>query len=136
MRPVFALILFAAALAAAPAIAAPHGCPIGMRNATTAELFFGRNTGWSGQVSDADWRSFLDAEVTPRFPDGLSVSDVYGQWRSPAGAFVRQNSKALFIVLAGRPDEQQRLDLVRDAYKKRFHQQSVLLVEEKACVSF
>jgi len=107
-----------------------------MKSATTAELFFGRNFGWTGQVSEGEWRSFLDAEVTPRFPDGLSVSDVYGQWRSPAGAFVRQNSKALFIVLAGRPDEQQRLDLVRDAYKKRFHQQSVLLVEEKACVSF
>jgi 2-oxo-4-hydroxy-4-carboxy--5-ureidoimidazoline (OHCU) decarboxylase len=49
---------------------------------------------------------------------------------------VRQNDKALFIVLAGRPDEQQRLTLVRDAYKKRFHQPSVMMVEERACVSF
>jgi hypothetical protein len=121
------------AFAAAPAARA---CPDGMKSATTAELFFGRNSGWTGQISEGEWRSFLDQEVTPRFPDGLSVGDVYGQWRSPAGAFVRQNSKALFIVLAGRPDEQQRLDLVRDAYKKRFHQQSVLLVEQKACVSF
>ena len=121
---------------AAPAHAAPHPCPAGMKTATTAELFFGRNLGWTGQVSESDWRAFLDQEVTPRFPDGLSVSDVYGQWRSPAGAFVRQNTKALFIVLAGRPDEQQRLNLIRDAYKRRFHQQAVLLVEESACVGF
>ncbi len=48
------------------------------------ELYFG-----VGPVDDADgaanekrWREFLDREVTPRFPDGLSVFDVYGQWRS------------------------------------------------------
>src|SRR5579863_8635859 len=32
-------------------------------------------------ASEGDWRSFLDREVTPRFPDGLSVLDVYGQWQ-------------------------------------------------------
>lgn len=142
MRPVLAAtagaVILAASAAAASASAAPppRACPDGMKAATTAELFFGRNVGWAGEVSEAQWRSFLDAEVTPRFPDGLSVGDVYSQWRSPAGAFVRQNAKALFIVLAGRPDEQQRLGLVRDAYRKRFHQQSVLLVEERACVSY
>jgi hypothetical protein len=129
--------LFAAAICASVAPAAPAtACPDGLRQADTVQLFFGRSTGWTGEVSEADWRAFLDAEVSPRFPDGLSVSDVYGQWKSPAGDFVREESKALFIVLAGRPDERQRLDLIRDAYKRRFHQQSVLLVEQKACVAF
>jgi len=64
------------------------------------------------------------------------VSDVYGQWRSPAGVLVREDSKALFLVLAGKPDQRQRLELIRQAYRRRFHQQSVLLVEERACVSF
>src|SRR5690349_4600747 len=32
-------------------------------------------------VSESDWRAFLDHEVTPRFPNGLSVLDVYGQWQ-------------------------------------------------------
>lgn len=32
-------------------------------------------------VSEADWRGFLDREVTPRFPQGLSVMDVYGSGR-------------------------------------------------------
>jgi hypothetical protein len=135
MRATFALILIGAALTAAAAHAAPRACPDGMKSAATAELFFGRNVGWTGQVSDADWRAFLDAEVTPRFPGGLSVGDVYGRQRGPAGAFARQNTKALFIVLAGRPDEQQRLNLIREAYKRRFHQQAVLLVEQSACVS-
>jgi Protein of unknown function (DUF3574) len=131
-----ALLAAAAACAATMAPALASACPEGLRTANTAQLFFGRSIESSGAVTDADWRAFLDAEVSPRFPDGLSVSDVYGQWKSPAGDFVREDSKALFIVLAGRPDERQRLDLIRDAYKRRFHQQSVLLVEQKACVAF
>ena len=127
-----AFALSASAAAAAPASA----CPEGLRPANTAQLFFGRSVAFTGQVSDADWRAFLDAEVSPRFPEGLSVSDVYGQWKSPAGDFVRENSKAVLIVLAGRADEQRRLDQVRAAYKRRFHQQSVLLVEQSACVAF
>lgn len=35
-------------------------------------------------VSDEDWRAFLAAEVTPRFPDGLTVIDAAGQWRDGA----------------------------------------------------
>ena len=127
----------AAALCAGAASAAPvRACPEGLKAASAAQLFFGRSMGEMGEVSDADWRAFVDAEVSPRFPDGLSISDVYGQWKSPAGDFVREDTKALFIVLAGAPGEQQRLDLIRDAYKRRFHQQSVLLVEQKACVAF
>jgi len=132
------LVLLAAAtsLMATTALAAPAGCPTGLRPATTAEVFFGEDLADGGQVTEGDWRAFLASEISPRFPNGLTVSDVYGQWRGPKGAFVREPSKALFIVFAGAPEEQRRLDLVRDAYKRQFHQQSVLLVEQRACVSF
>jgi hypothetical protein len=43
-----------------------------------AELLFGR-----GNVSDRNWDRFLADEVTPRFPDGLTVFDAKGQWRNP-----------------------------------------------------
>jgi hypothetical protein len=132
----FTASLAALSVLAAAAAAPANACTEGLRPASTAQLFFGLSVRDQPDVTDADWRAFVDAEVTPRFPDGLSVSDVYGQWKSPAGDFVRESTKAVFIVLAGRPDEGERLDLIRDAYKRRFHQQSVLLVEQKACVSF
>src|SRR5580658_7984476 len=49
-------------------------------------------------ISEARWREFLDREVTPRFPSGLSVEDVYGQWqgtKDPAPSRLR--SKVLII---------------------------------------
>jgi uncharacterized protein DUF3574 len=134
MRPLAAVFAAASLVLAAPSALA---CPQGLKPAMAAELFFGRAIGDSGGlVSDADWNDFLANAVTPNFPDGLTVGDVYGQWRGPDGRFVREPSEALFIVLPSKGGERQRLDLVRDAYKRRFHQSSVLLVEHQACVSF
>ena len=135
MRRILLAVVIAAAFAAEAAAAAPR-CPAGLRPATTAEVFFGQDIAGGGEVSDADWRGFLSTEVSPRFPDGLTVADVYGQWRGPKGSFVREPSKALFVVLGHRGDDQRRLALVRDAYKRQFRQDSVLLVEERACVGF
>src|SRR5512135_2693629 len=110
---------------AAGAAEARTACPVGLRPATTAELFFGRDVGEELGVSDADWREFVDQEISPRFPNGLTVADVFGQWQGPKGAFVREPAKALFVVLSGAPSEQGQLADIRAAYRTRFHQDSV-----------
>ncbi|HEY2706452.1 MAG TPA: DUF3574 domain-containing protein [Caulobacteraceae bacterium] len=136
MRRLLPILTVSLALLATSALAQTPPCADGLHRAMTAELYFGRSIGEHAQVSEADWSDFVDQQITPRFPDGLSVNDVYGQWRTPKGQFVREASKALFLVLDGTPDERQRLDLVRNAYKLRFHQQSVMMVEQQACVAF
>jgi len=132
MRRTLLAVLFS--IAAAPAIAAIGSCPQGLHAATTAEVFFGQDLSDGRMVSYADWRAFLTSEVRPRFP-GILAADVYAE--GPAGKrdFQRQRSEAVFLVLTGAPDERQRLDLVRDDYSHRFHTDSVLLIEQKACVA-
>ncbi|HEY0437853.1 MAG TPA: DUF3574 domain-containing protein, partial [Phenylobacterium sp.] len=56
-------------------------CPAGQDYLQTAQLFFGRNIAGQPEVSEADFRKFVDEELTPRFPDGLTVLDGGGQWR-------------------------------------------------------
>ena len=114
---------------------APQSCPAGLKPMTEAELLFGRGIAGGGTVGDADWRSFLDAEVTPRFPDGLTVEDASGQWKD-AGGIVRESSKRLVIVLPGTADDEGKLSAIRQAYKARFRQDAVLVVETKGCGSF
>jgi hypothetical protein len=133
----------AALLAALAACATPPSptaevtpCPKGQSRANTVELVFGRNDGDRLAVTDADWRRFIDEVVTPRFPDGLSVMDVQGQWRAPGGLLVREPSKIVYLVLDGGPDDPAKIANIRDSYKQRFNQKSVLLVSQKACVSF
>lgn len=112
------------------------GCAKGLTSTTTAELIFGRNIGDTSGVSEADWQAFLATEVTLRFPEGLTVVDAAGQWRSPSGAVVQEASKVLLLVLTNAPGERAKLDAVRAAYKARFHQDAVLLIERPACVGF
>jgi hypothetical protein len=120
-----------------PPAKAVTDCPQEGQRAT-AELVFGRSSDDPTQpgVSETDFTRFLDEEVTPRFPDGLTVVDAQGRWSAPAGAAVHEQSKMVMIVLPGRADDHAKLDAVRDAYKKRYHQQSVLLMTHGDCVSF
>lgn len=46
--------------------------------------------------AEGTWRNFIDEEVTPRFPDGLSVFDSYGQSRdNTTDPILRERSKVL-----------------------------------------
>ncbi|MBS0363121.1 MAG: DUF3574 domain-containing protein [Proteobacteria bacterium] len=111
-------------------------CPPGQEPRRTAQLFFGRNIGDKPGVSDADFRAFADKELTPRFPEGLTVLDGGGQWKGDENKMIREASKVVLIVLPKTRDAQARIEAVRDAYKMRFHQDSVLVITQAACVAF
>ena len=132
----FAALAAVLALSACATVEGGAACATGSQAGSTAELYFGRNIGDQPGVSEVDWRAFLDEEVTPRFPDGLTVTDAAGQWRSQSGVIGREASKVLLIVLPGEPDDRAQLDAVREAYKRRFQQEAVMLVERRACVAF
>jgi hypothetical protein len=103
----------------------------------TAELLFGRNIGERLRVSEADWSRFLAAEVTPRFPDGLTVHDAAGQWHDSARKrIVREPSKVVLLTLKDPAADQVHIDAIVDAYKRRFRQQAVGVVVRPACISF
>lgn len=88
-------------------------------------------------ISEAAWREFLDREVTPRFPDGLSVMDVYGQWLSKgAAAPERLRSKLLIIDYPDNQENRARIAAIRAAWKQKTGDQSVLMVTAPADVSF
>ncbi len=102
-----------------------------------AELLFGRDIGHRVGVSQSTWARFVAREITPRFPDGLTITDVIGQWRDrDSGTIVREPSKQVEIVLPGNDDDEARLDALVTAYKRRFRQQSVGIIVRPACVAF
>jgi hypothetical protein len=110
-------------------------CPVGQERLRTAQLFFGRSTGDQPRVTEADFRRYVDEELTPRFPDGLTILDGGGQWKGEENKLIREASKVVLIVLAKTGDQQPRLDAARDAYKTRFKQEAVMLITKPACVS-
>ena len=88
-------------------------------------------------VSEAAWREFLDKEVTPRFPAGLSVMDVYGQWQGKGEtAPERIRSKVLIIDYPATAANAAKIQAIRVAWKKKTGDQSVMKVTQAADVSF
>jgi hypothetical protein len=88
-------------------------------------------------VSEAQWRDFLDKEVSPRFPAGLSVLDVYGQWQGKnQTAPERLRSKMLVIDYPDTQENRDKIEAIRAAWKQRTGDQSVMRVTEPADVSF
>ena len=130
------LLLASALVLAGCASIQRTGCPAGLAPAQTAEMIFGRNIGGAPGVSDADWTSFVDTEITPRFPDGFTVFEANGQWRARDGAIARERSKMLLIVTAGASGVDRKLADIRQVYRQRFKQQSVLLIIGRGCAGF
>ena len=88
-------------------------------------------------ISEARWREFLDREVTPRFPDGLSVEEIYGQWQGKnQTAPERLRTKCLIIDYPDTAENREKIEAVRAAWKKLTGDQSVMRVTVPADVSF
>lgn len=103
------------------------------------ELYFGiGNVDTPGDgISDERWQTFLDTEVSSRFPDGLSVIDVYGQWRgSGESAPRRLRSRLLVLLHPDNADVRARIEAIRSTWKDQTGHQSVLRVTQTADVSF
>jgi hypothetical protein len=118
------------------------GTPEAVRSAaceerTRTELYFGlAKPGGVKEVSAEEWRGFLDSFVTPRFPEGLTVCDAYGQWRSDQGVVQKESTKLLILIHSGGAAQDKAIEEIRAEYKKRFQQESVLRVDAAVKAAF
>jgi len=103
-----------------------------------SELYFAvGNEDGTGIIDDAQWRAFLDGEVTPRFPDGLTVLDGYGQWRfQQDGRLVRQRCKVLVVLHEDGAKPRADIEAIRLAWKRMTGHESVLWARGPVEVSF
>lgn len=105
---------------------------------THTALFLGTAIGEQGRVvSEAEWQLFVAEEVAARFPDGFSVVEAIGQYRSPAtGNVMSEKTRILTLLHADAPVAHRAIDAIAAAYKIRFRQESVLRVDQCAAFAF
>jgi len=137
----FVLLVLAPLRAIEPSATAPRQqptfspCgPAGTAHVRTT-LYFGL-TRPTGRVSEDEWRTFLRQQVTPRFPDGLTVWEAQGQWRRSDGRISRERSKVLLLVHDDTVLARATLGEIVTAYKQRFEQESVLWESSSVCATF
>ena len=101
------------------------------------ELYFGSDQHNGSTVSEAEFAQFIDEEVTPKFPDGLTVVTGYGQFLDSHGTLEKERSMVLIIFYPLTEfDAKEKITQIRESYKKKFNQESVLRVDSYSYVSF
>ena len=96
------------------------------------ELYFGRNKPDGAEVSRKDFDEFLSGFVTERFPEGLTALKGRGQFLDSDGEVERERSVVLILLypISARNEKSVKIEEIREEYKKRFLQQSVLRVDD------
>ena len=131
--------LFAAlgcAARAAPSPAAGPACAVGDTVLVRETLYFGRNRPGGGTVAQADWETFLNQVLTPRFPAGLTVMDATGQWKGQSGVVEQEQSHVVTVYHAGDAASRRAISEVALEYKRRFGQEAVLRERTSTCAAF
>ncbi|MFF7182310.1 DUF3574 domain-containing protein [Streptomyces sp. NPDC008121] len=102
-------------------------------------LFFGTERPDGGaDVTDRQFMAFVDTEVTPAFPGGLTVQEGRGQWRDGNGTIERERSYELILLYpaAEATVRDPRIERIRDVYERRFAQESVARLDEPTLADF
>ena len=99
------------------------------------ELFFGTAKPDGAAVTEAEFMAFVDAEVMPRFPDGLTLLRGSAQFRSE-DVIVKEDSFVLILVypLEGFRESSGKIEAIRRLYKDAFQQESVMRIDNPFAV--
>ena len=100
------------------------------------ELLFGLSRSGGPDITEQEFKQFIDTKVTPRFPDGLTVVSGNGQFKDSSGVIIEEGSKLLILLYPFTLKSSTQVDAIRDDYKQLFQQESVLRVDDLSCVSF
>jgi hypothetical protein len=128
-------LLAALLLLGTDAAASATACRPPLERWTEIDLYFGRNIAGVGEVSERQFRNFLAQTVTPRFPDGLSLADIAGQFRV-GRQVIREKTKLVVLLVPDAAEAAPKVAAIVGTYKRRFRQQSVLRTEATVCLAF
>ncbi|MFJ9819797.1 DUF3574 domain-containing protein [Streptomyces sp. NPDC101151] len=138
-RAVLGAVGLLLAVAAPTAYAALDGAdPVVPQRGTPyveTQLFFGTERPDGGPVvTDEQFMAFVDQEVTPGFPHGLTVQNGRGQWQDASGTIEKERSYELILLypVVEAVESDRRIEEIRTAYEKAFGQESVGRVDDRA----
>ncbi|MEU9607531.1 DUF3574 domain-containing protein [Streptomyces sp. NPDC048057] len=130
------------ASAAVPVAAPAPGSVAGSSPSTAyveTQLFFGTARPDGGPaVTARQFQDFLDRQVTPRFPAGLTVQEGHGQYRDRFGVIESERSYEVILLYpaSAAPSADPKIEQIRSRYNEQFAQESVARVDQDARVDF
>ena len=71
-------------------------------------------------VSTELLRSFIDKEITPKFPEGFTINDSRGQWKSDEYGLIRERTIVIDILCPDTSESGEKVAAIARAYVERF----------------
>src|SRR4029453_14685383 len=95
---------------------------------TRTELFFGSVKPDGSVVSEDTFLGFLTAEITPRFPNGLTLLTGLGQFLTAQGVMHQEPSRLLILLypVEDERDSSEKIEQIRGQYNGIFNQGVVI----------
>ena len=115
---------------------ASQRCPSGMSPLVIDTLYFGTIRTDGGAVTVDEWKQFLDRQITPKFPSGLTWWRSEGQWRNASGVIDREASFVLRIAHPSDAKSDADLKELIESYKRMFSQEAVMRTRSEDCAGF
>lgn len=118
------MVFVMAALALSASLPADATEPWPEPNAVQSTLYFGMKSADGSGVSEQEWTRFLAEVITPRFPDGLTVVQVYGQGgdqQAKPDDVLAETTKMLIVVHPNTAEAAKALGKIKTEYKARFN---------------
>lgn len=106
----------------------------------SAQLFFGtaiRHGEHVRHLDSSEWHGFVESAIVPRLPDGFTVLEGQGFYRSAtSGLSVRESTYILMVVHRNDAEINAKLATIVEDYKSRFQQESVLRLDQCGAYKF
>ncbi len=101
-------------------------------------LIFGLSRPDGSVITQDEWQAFMDAHITPRFGQGLTIIDTDGHWMMQSGEMIKEDSRTIFLLYDAASAQQAdaSIESIKNEYKKLFDQEAVLRIDSEAAVSF
>jgi Protein of unknown function (DUF3574) len=103
---------------------------------TRDELYFGLSEPGGKIISELEWQKFVNEILTPRFKEGLTVMDAYGQYLNRDGKVTKEKTKLVILIYENSSARNSQIQEVIAIYKQKFHQESVLRATSNVKLSF
>jgi Protein of unknown function (DUF3574) len=102
---------------------------------TRTELCFGLSKPDRTIIADAEWQSFIDQQIVPRFPAGFTVVPAEGRWFQDGQTRV-EPSRIVIILHPKTHQTNAMIDEIAREYARRFNQDAVLRADGVSNVTF
>ena len=106
------------------------GCAAGNGSARREYKVYCGMSSKNGEVSEEAWKRFCDKHVSAAFPDGYTVLDATGYWRSGPDTTAMEHAKVILVIAPA--DAREKVLSVARQYQKEFDQGSVLISSSEA----